>query len=426
MIRRSVTLALIAILAFGGIAGAADKPAERTQDGRIKLSFWFALSGDNGEAFKKQIAAFNASQNRILVEPVYSGSYADTATKMMTALEAKTNPNGALMAAGPLYTGGQDDWTILEYIEKDREFDKADVFEGMWEYSTFNGRIAAIPYNISTPLLYYNSAILKAAGIDASMVPRTWPELAALARKAQASGNTQKSPDFWGFDTSDAPWLFKAMLMQNGNPVVEVKGRKQTVPVYDRADAVEVATFWKKLADDKVMPQYQHSNAEKRFLAGGLAYIVASSSRVARWSKDIKFELGAYPLPYFKKASVPLGGGGLVMFDKGKEANDATWQVIKYLMKPDNQATFALSTGYVPVRKSILDLAQTKKLLAELPLNRIAFGQLNDAWAYWHFDEMGTMDLLLGQMLERLEKGRQGPAEALKASVAELLDEMAP
>ncbi len=422
MFKRSVLLALIAVLTLVGFAGAADK----TPDGKIKLSFWYALSGDNGEAFKKQITAFNASQDKIVVEPIFSGSYADTATKMVTALEAKSNPNAALMAAGPLYTGAYDDWVVLDYLNADKDFNKDDIYEGMWEYSTYNGRISGIPYNISTPILYYNNEILKAAGIDATKAPKSWPELEALARKAQVAGNAKKSADFWGFDMSDAPWLFKAMLMQNGNPVVEVDKNYKTRPVYDRADAVEVATYWKKLADDKVMPQYQHANAEKRFLAGNLAYVVASSSRIARWDKDAKFDLGAYALPYFKKASVPLGGGGFAMFNKGKEANDATWQVIKYLMKPENQATFALSTGYVPVRKSILDLPQTKKAMADLPLNKIAFGQLKDAWAYWHFDEMGTMDLLIGQMLERLEKGKQGPAEALKASVAELVDEMKP
>jgi sn-glycerol 3-phosphate transport system substrate-binding protein len=423
MYRRLILATMVALLAFGSASAADNRPAARTPDGKIKLSLWFALSGVNGDAFKAQVEAFNKSQDKIVAEPIYSGSYADTATKIVPAIEAKTQPNVALMAAGPLYTGGYDDWAILDYINSDREFNKDDIFAGMWEYSTFDGKVCAVPYNISTPVLFFNRDILSAAGLDAAKTPVSWNDLFAMAQKAQAGGNKNKSDDFWGFDASDAPWLFKAMLAQNGNPVVETRQKTTTIPVYDRADAVEAASFWKKLVDEKLMPPAQHANAEKRFLAGNLAFIVASSSRIARWTTDAKFNLGAYALPKFKKSSVPLGGGGLVLFDKGKEANDASWQLVKFLMKAENQATFAMATGYVPVRKSSMEVPAVKAV-ANNPLYKVALAQLADSWAYWHFNEMGTMDLLIGQALERLEKGKQSPAEAMKSSVTELKNEM--
>ncbi len=423
MSRRLILASLLALVTLGFVSAADNRAAVRTPDGKIKLTLWFALAGANGDAFKAQVDGFNKSQDKVVVEPIFSGSYADTATKIVPALEAKAEPNVALMAAGPLYTGAYKNWAILDYINSDKDFNKDDIFPGMWEYSKFDGKICAVPYNISTPVLFYNKDILAAAGIDASKAPVTWADLYTMAKKAQADGNKNKSDDFWGFDMSDAPWLFKAMLSQNGNPVVETKEQTTTIPVYDRADAVEVATFWKKLADDKVMPQAQHANAEKRFLAGNLAFIVASSSRIGRWTTDAKFGLGAFTLPRFKKASIPLGGGGLVLFDKGKEANDASWLLIKYLMKVENQATFAMATGYVPVRKSSVNVPSVKAV-SETPLYKIALAQLKDSWAYWHFNEMGTMDLLIGQALERLEKGKQQPAEAMTASVAELKAEM--
>jgi sn-glycerol 3-phosphate transport system substrate-binding protein len=423
--KRIIALAaLVAILATFAASAADNRPAVRGPDGKIKLAVWFAISGANGEAFKKQVEAFNASQDKIVAEAIFVGSYADAATKMSTALEAKTEPNVALMAAGPLYTGGMDSWVILDYLGADEAIDAGDIYPGMWEYNKYQGKVAGIPYNISTPLLYFNKDILKAAGVDYSRPPRSWEELLALAKKAQAGGNVNKSDDFWGFDVSDAPWLFKAMLMQNGNPVVEADQKQRTRPVFDRADAVEAAAFWKRLVDDKVMPAYQHANAEKRFLAGNLAFIVGSSARISRWSVDAKFGLGAWPLPYFQKPSVPLGGGGLILLDKGAEANDASWKLIRFLLKPEVIAEFSLATGYVPIRKSALEMESVKKAMAANPIYRTAFDQLKDAWAYWHFNEMGTMDLLLGQALERLEKGKQSPAEALAQCARELLAEM--
>jgi sn-glycerol 3-phosphate transport system substrate-binding protein len=82
-----------------------------------------------------------------------------------------------------------------------------------------------------------------------------------------------------------------------------------------------------------------------------------------------------------------------------------------------------MTTGYVPVRKSSLSVPEVKAA-SETPLYKIGLAQLADSWAYWHFDEMGTMDLLIGQALERLEKGKQTPSEAMSSSVAELKKEM--
>lgn len=398
-------------------------PAEKTADGKIKLTFWYAVSSTSGEVFKKQIEAFNASQNKIFVETVYSGSYADTATKVSAAFESHTEPNGALMAAAPLYTGGRNNYWMDEQVNKDKDFNKDDIYEGMWEYCKYNGKICALPYGISTPVLYYNKSILEAAGIDMTKEPKSWDELLALAQKAQKDGNKNKSADFWGFDVSDAPWLFKAMLKQNGNNIVDVKDNKVT-PAFDSESGIAVASLWKKFVDEKVMPQYQHDLAEKKFLAGNLAFMVASSTRIQKWASNKEFQIGAFPLPYIKEASVPLGGNALVVFNKNNEADDACWQLEKYLMSAENNGQFALSTGYLPVRKSALSLPEAKKAISDNPLYQIAFNQLKSSWSYWHFDAMGTMDQLLGSTLEKIEKNVAAPDKAMKECAASLKKEM--
>ena len=106
MSRRIFLAGLMALAALGFATAADNRPADKTPDGKVKLSIWFALSGVNGDAFKAQVDGFNKSQSKIVVEPIFSGSYADTATKDVPALEAKTEPNVALMAARPVYTGG--------------------------------------------------------------------------------------------------------------------------------------------------------------------------------------------------------------------------------------------------------------------------------------------------------------------------------
>jgi sn-glycerol 3-phosphate transport system substrate-binding protein len=308
-------------------------------------------------------------------------------------------------------------------MKNDKDFDINDIYEGMWEYTKYNGKISAVPYNISTPVLYYNAQILKDAGIDVTKAPKTWDELLDYAKKAKTNGNKSNSTDFWGFDTSDAPWTYKALLMQNGNSVVESKGDKVS-PLFDNADGIETAAFWRKLVDEKVMPAGQHDLAEKKFLAGNLAMIISSSARMSKWTTDVKFGLGAFPLPSKKKASVPLGGGVLVQFNKSKSEDAATYELIKYLTKKETTTKFSLASGYLPIRKSGLELPETKKAVTENPLYKVAFDQLKDSSAYWHFDEMGTMDQMIGAALEKIEKGGLTPDNAMKSLTADLKKEM--
>jgi len=389
----------------------------------VKLQVWYAMSGASGEKFLALAKAFDEARQDIELELTYSGKYADTSTKVSAALLSGNAPDVAVMGAGQLYTGGRGDFS-MEEMAKDPEFKVSDIYPGMLEYGKFDGRIAAIPYGISTQVLYYNKAIFDKAGIDlAKNPPKTWNDLLNVALAAVEKGNINNSEDFYGFDTSDAVWLFKSMLSQNGNEVVK-KTNGKIVPAFNGPTGVEVATFWKKLVDTKAMPASQHSNAEKKFLAGNLAIIAATSSRIAGWQKNAGFELGAIPMPSFSKKSLALGGNVMVILTEDKFKKFAGWEFIKYMLTEKNQTDFALSTGYLPVRKSSQQNPQVKELLASNPLYKIAFDQLSTTWAYLHFSEMGSMDGFFWYALDEIEKEVLTPSKALDKAADSLIKEM--
>ena len=55
-------------------------------------------------------------------------------------------------------------------------------------YSDAAGNMLSLPFNASTPILYYNKDQFRLAQLDAETPPRTWPEVEAAARKLQAAG----------------------------------------------------------------------------------------------------------------------------------------------------------------------------------------------------------------------------------------------
>lgn len=413
-------LMLVLVMAFGFAQGSKETTARPEV---VKLQVWYAISGDSGEQFLTLAKAFDAARPDIQLELTYSGSYADTATKVSAALLSGNAPDVAIMAAGQLYTGGRNDYS-MENLVQDADFNFTDIFKGMLEYGMFEGRVAAVPYGISSQVLYYNKDITDKAGLDLEKnPPATWAEFFQVAKTALQKGNINNSADFYGFDTSDGVWLFKSMLGQNGNAVVRKTGNK-VGPVFQEPSGVEVATFWKSLVDSKLMPAGQHNNAEKKFLGGNLAFIAASSNRVARWQGNTGFKLGAIMMPGFKNRSIALGGNVGVILTENSFKRDASWEFLKYLLEEKNHTSFALSTGYLPVRKSAQNSQVVKEALAANPLYKIAFDQLENAWAYYHFSEMGTMDSFFWYALDEIEKNVLTPQAALDKAAASLVKEI--
>jgi len=137
----------------------------------------------------------------------------------------------------------------MEGLVKDPTFNVNDIFKGMLEYGMFEGRIAAVPYGISSQVMYYNKDITDKAGLDLEKnPPATWAQFYQVAKTAMEKGNVNNSSDFYGFDTSDGVWLFKTMLGQNGNDVVR-KVNDRVQPAFHEASGVEVGTFWKSMVD---------------------------------------------------------------------------------------------------------------------------------------------------------------------------------
>ncbi len=385
------------------------------------LQVWYAVSGTSGEKFTALSKEFDDQSDLVDLELSYSGGSADTATKVSAALLTNTQPDVALMYAGPLYTGGRNDYAMEELMKREG-FGMDDIFPGMLDYCTYMGQgICAVPFGISTQVMYYNKTLLEKAGVDMANPPKTWREFYDLCADLLTK---VEGDDFTAFDVSDAPWLFKSMLKQNGCEIV-VQGEDGKIqPVYNNEAALEVTDFWYSLVTSGIMAAGEHDNAENRFLSGNCAFIAATSNRISRWRGSTEFELGAIEMPCFKNQSLALGGNVMVILTDDPQKVEAAWDYISYLTSAEKNAEFALATGYLPIRKSELDSADIQKALAENDLYAIAFKQLDYTFAYTHFEQMGTMDSLLRNMLNKLEKNRGASQDLLNKAVKDLQDEI--
>ena len=440
----ALLLALVMILGLAACGGTtpnapADAPetvevseefkklyTKPTED--VSLEVWYAVSGVTAEKFEALVNEYAAANPNVKIELSYAGSYADAASKISANQLTGTAPDVALISGAPMYTGGRGDWAIEKLIE-DPAFDKDGIYEGVWKYAQWQGRNCALPYGISVPVLYYNKDIVAKIAPDIETnPPKTWEDLYALAEKAVKDGHAEI-----GFDVNDVPWLFKSMLAQNGNTIIEVDGSDVT-PIYNNEQAVEVGTFWQKLITNGLMPVDQHGNADKNFQGGMTAFLVSSSVRLARWAGNTEIaDFGCLPLPSFAQESAALGGNHLVvlpkdidvegMTDANKAKLAAAWDLAKFLMSEEKHTEFAIETGYLPIYADAMAGDYVKNAIAEDGRRQTVYNYLQSAWAYTHFDDMGTMDTWLKTTVSEIENGVDVKT-ALDKGVQGLLDDM--
>ena len=410
-------------------APAADAPAAPVVDENnplftkptenVHLTIWYAVSGVTAEKFEALVNEYVAANPNVTVELSYAGSYADAANKISANLLTNTAPDVALTTAAPMFTGDRGDYT-LETLIQDPAFDADGIYEGVWDYAKWQGRICALPYGISVPVLYYNKTIAADMGLDLETnPPKTWDELYAIAEKAVKEGKAAN-----GFDVNDVAWLFKSMLAQNGNSIIEADGDDIT-PIYNEPEAVEVAEFWQKLTANGLMPVDQHGNADKNFQGGQTLFLVSSSVRLARWAGvEGIADFGCLPLPSFAQESAALGGNHLVVFPNGDDVKlAAAWDLLKYLMSAEKHTEFAIETGYLPIYAAAMETEYVKNAIAEDGRRQTVYNYLENSWSYTHFADMGTMDSHLKTAISDLENG-MAPQDALDKAVDNLLNDM--
>ena len=140
-------------------AAAAEAPAESSGDA-LHLTFYYPVNvgGSAAQLIEKICADFNAENPDIVVEPVYTGNYDDTVTKIQTAIQGGTPPDVFVSLATQRFTMASTGMAMPldDLIAADEEGEAyiSDFLEGFMEDSYVDGQIYSIPFQRSTEILY--------------------------------------------------------------------------------------------------------------------------------------------------------------------------------------------------------------------------------------------------------------------------------
>ncbi|WP_417828641.1 extracellular solute-binding protein [Thalassospira sp.] len=376
---RKTLMAAAAVFALGNSAQAA-----------TEITWWHAMDGALGDVVNQITEDFNASQDKYKLVSINKGGYEDTMTAGIAAFRAKNQPNiiqifdagaATIINAKGAVKPVQD---LLE--ENDAAFDINDYIPGVrYFYADSDGKMIGMPFNSSTPLLYYNKEALAKAGVD---VPKTWEEFEAAAPKLKEAGYTALAQ-------SHSPWIFFENFMSRHNLQLATGNNG-----YDSTDVEilynndDLKNHWQKIKDWKDAGYYGYYGRawganQDAFVQQQVAMWIGSSGSFGGLRKSAQFDFGASTLPYWESVgdapkSTFIGGAALFAFSGHDAEEDAgVAEFFKFLTKPETQYYWHKETGYVPITNAAYEMAKEDGYYNESPDAEVGIIQLSEEGGEW-------------------------------------------
>jgi len=392
----------------------------------VTITFWYASGGQIGPVLQKLTDTYNSSQTKVKVNLVDQQGTDDILAKYRTA-SVGDRPDLAQMSDTNLQLLA-DSKTIVpvQSCINEEHYDLSDYTERAISYYTTQGALQGMPFNLSMPVLYYNKAAFRAAGLDPNQPPATLDDLRDVSQKIVASGYSKFGMAFDTGPSSGGSWYIeqfraKSDLLyadnQNGR-----QARATKVVFNDDTTVQQVTAIQKLVADGLAVNVGQNTDSTQDLLkladpqqpAAMTNHTSASLSSVINVLNAGTFpsfkpdDLGIGPMPAPAGSGGLLVGGAALWIVKGKSDAEtaATWDYVKYLTSPTAQAEWAAGTGYVPIRKSSLDMEPIKSLYASDPRYAVAYQQLVSG---------AVTPATAGPVLGPQSEVRQATSEAMQA-----------
>jgi len=407
-----------------GSAPAAQVNSAASEQSDVELNFYYPVSvgGPLTKIIDQLCADFTKEHPHIKVNPVYTGSYADTRTKVQTGLKSGTGPDVAIMFSTDLFSL-LDLNAIVDVDTVSKSDNQADVKKLIDDfYPAFllntqaKGKTWGIPFQRSTIVLYYNKDAFKEVGLDPEKAPSTWDEMAADAKKLTKSGR-------YGIEipsTDYAYWMLQTFtLQQNGKNLMNGDGNEV---YFNSKEAVKGLTYWKGLQDSGVMPKgtTKWATTPTDFIEGKTAMMYHTTGNLTNVKNKAKFNFGVAMLPESETYGSPTGGGNFYIFKDKSEANQqASWEFIKWMTTPEKIAQWSIDTGYVAPRKSAYETDVMKKYITNFPYATVARDQLQYAAAELSTHENGKVTKALEDNIQNALTNTKTVEQALQDAQTE-------
>lgn len=363
--------------------GAIDEAGEKP----VNIVFWHSMTRANEDALEALTEEFNGSQPDVRVKLVNQTSYNDTLTKYRAGLGSGDLPDLVQIEdTGTQFMIDSRSALPVQACIDAEDYDLADYVERVVQYYSVEDVLWPMPFNVSNPVLYYDKALFRKAGLDPEKPPATLDE---VREASQAIVDSGAAPH--GIAMKVDAWILEQFLAKAGEQYVNNgNGReaRATAVAYDTDTGLEIFQWWEAMvADDLALDTgYKEGNID-HYLAvgnGNAAMTIDTTAALGTISQVLgsgQFEgvdLGVGPMPGPEgEGGVLVGGAALYIVNKSAPAEqEAAWRFVQFLNEAENQADWSAATGYIPLRRSAAEMPAITQRWEEEPGYRVAYDQL--------------------------------------------------
>lgn len=353
-----------------------------------EISWWHAMGAELGKKLEEIVAGYNASQTEYHVTPVFKGTYPETMTAAIAAFRAGEQPDivqvfevgtGTMMAAkGAIYP-------VYQLMADTGEaFDPKGFLPAVVGYYTdTEGNMLSMPFNSSTPILYYNKDVFEKAGLDRNTPPETWEQVEEFSKKIVDSGAAK-----CGFTTGWISWVqTENMSAWHNQPIGTLENGFGGLDAELALNNPFMVKHWENLKrwSDAGLFQYGGPaggpDAPPKFYAQECAmYMNSSASRAGVLLNAKDFEVGFGMLPHYadtKPQNSIIGGATLwVLQGQTPEEYKGVADFFSYLSSPEVQADWHQFSGYLPITQAAYDLSKQQGYYEKTPGSDVGIRQI--------------------------------------------------
>ena len=396
-----------------------------------EVRLWHALSGPLAIELDRLVARFNASQDRYRIVSFFQGPYdavlaEDLQMRRGTArsphiVQVQDTATADMMRSGaalPL-------WQVMQLNAPSGQPRYIPAVAAY--FSDDEGRLLALPFNVSTPVLYFNRDAFREAKLDVSKIPSSWYGMPTVLGRLVEAGRPCALTTTW------PSWvLMETMSAWHNQPFATHHNGMAGGPARLAFNTRLMVRWISMLSSWQKSGYFSYSGrgdeAEVRFASGECALLTASSSSYDWLREAAQFDFSVAQLPYYDDfddapQNTLIGGSALwvVAGLSGSEYRGVA-RFLTYLSSIDVQAFWHQRTGFLPVTEGAYELSRRQGFYRGHPEHEVAIRQLlakpptEDSRGI-RLGELRRIRGIINEELEAVWSGTKPPLEALNTAV---------
>ncbi|MHC1692509.1 MAG: ABC transporter substrate-binding protein [Sphaerochaetaceae bacterium] len=406
--KKLLAMFLFVTLAMSLVCAAGMAEAETLDEGPVTIRYWQHSSAARDEMMKKIVTLFEAENPNITVELEFIPQN-DYTQKLIPSLATATAPDVFQVQSGMVQVLAEAgsiqslDERVISTQEIQDAFVPATV-DGL----KYAGSYYGMPTDTQTIMVFWNNALVKAAGLDSQKGPQTWDEFFNWARLLTKTGTDGKM--------TQSGWGGKGYWPEVAAYVDQMGGRfyDEATQTFVFADDPKSVQAFRTMSDlyikDKVY-DLQFAKNWAGFRQGLVAVMMGHPAMIGNLvttAPNLDYSVGLIP-GNGKNHNTCVTSWAYVM--SAKAPSVAASKFIRFLGSEKIERMWTTETGELPARKSLLadpSLAANAKVAVALSsLNDSFVGRLQTGGLNTVFTDYYQRILLTAEPLEQILKALQ-------------------